>query len=62
MGLQTDVHIFLIKHDDDAVLVDVGAPTTDFSVVLLAALYKALGSSTLRQVLLTHGHLDHVGA
>ena len=43
-------------------LVDVGSPTADYTALLLAALTTALGSSKLRLVLLTHGHLDHVGA
>ena len=51
-----------MKRGEDALLIDVGAPTVDSKALILAALTTALGSSKLRLVLLTHGHIDHVGA
>ncbi len=42
---------------------DVGAPEKEYERILLNGLDKTLGSNgKLRLLLLTHGHIDHIGA
>ena len=42
---------------------DVGAPEQEYERILLNGLDNTLGSNgKLRRLLLTHGHIDHIGA
>ena len=52
-----DCHVYLVESDGQAALVDTGIGTS------AAAIAEAIRSSgaELRYVLLTHGHVDHVG-
>jgi len=62
-ALQAHIHVFLIKFGNDHILVDVGAPEQEYEWILLNGLDKTLGSNgKLRLLLLTHGHIDHIGA
>ena len=60
--LQADIHVFLVRLGNDYVLVDAGAPGLAYEEILLQGLSKELEAGRLRLVLLTHGHIDHVGA
>ncbi|CAL8463778.1 g3312 [Coccomyxa elongata] len=61
-GIVVDVHVFLVKIGQDYVLVDVGAPGKQYEQILIAGLREAVKDGNLRWVILTHGHIDHVGA
>ena len=55
---------YLVRHEnDDYILVDAGSPGRgQHSNDLLAAVGKAVNGGKLRLLLITHGHIDHVGA
>ena len=57
------VNVYLFRDDDAFDLIDTGSPTEESLFVLESALAGlGLGSSRLRNIFLTHGHLDHAGA
>ncbi|BDA48329.1 probable metallo-hydrolase YflN [Coccomyxa sp. Obi] len=61
-GILVDVHVFLVKIGQDYILVDVGAPGEEYEQIVSAGLQEAVKDGELRWVILTHGHIDHVGA
>ena len=58
---QVELYVFLIRFGTDFVLIDAGPPGEDYAAFLLKGLKKEIGSGQLRLVVLTHGHIDHVG-
>lgn len=53
------VRIWIVKEDDGVTLVDAGMP---FMTRRIVAFIRQLQLGPLKQILLTHGHSDHVGA
>ncbi len=62
LSMQVKLYVFLVQFGQDFVLVDTGAPGKEYSNFLIRGLHEAIGSGRLRLVVLTHGHIDHVGA
>jgi glyoxylase-like metal-dependent hydrolase (beta-lactamase superfamily II) len=57
------VNLYLFQDADAFDLIDTGSPTEESLSVLETALASlGLGTSRLRNIFLTHGHLDHAGA
>jgi glyoxylase-like metal-dependent hydrolase (beta-lactamase superfamily II) len=57
---QVPVSMFLIKDGDGFILVDTGTPAMESDV--MQAVASAIGSSDLKYILLTHGHIDHASS
>lgn len=53
------IQVWLVKEEDGWTLVDAGLP---FMAGGLRRFLREAGGGPLRRILLTHGHLDHVGA
>jgi glyoxylase-like metal-dependent hydrolase (beta-lactamase superfamily II) len=54
---------FLVRYENEYILIDAGSPgRREHSDDLLAAVGKAVKGGNLRLLLITHGHIDHVGA
>ncbi len=54
--------MFLLQFGTDYLLIDAGPPGEEYAEFLIKGLKKEIGSGHLRLVVLTHGHIDHVGA
>lgn len=62
-GDKTATSTFLVRHGRDHILIDAGSPGRDeHAFDLTAAVGKIIGNGSLPLLLLTHGHIDHVGA
>ena len=62
-GNQAPTSTFLVKHGAEHILIDAGSPGRDeHAFDLTAAVGKVVGNGSLPLLLLTHGHIDHVGA
>ena len=56
-----ELYVFLLQIGTNFILVDAGPPGQEYADFLLKGLEKEVGSGQLRLVVLTHGHIDHVG-
>lgn len=56
-----ELYVFLIQFEADYLLIDAGPPGEEYADLLLKGLQKKIGTGHLRLVVLTHGHIDHVG-
>ena len=52
-------HVWVVVEEDGVTLVDAGMP---FMAKGIMKFIKRLNAGPLKQILLTHGHTDHVGA
>ena len=53
--------MFLVQFGTNFLLIDAGPPGQEYADILLKGLKKEVGNGQLRLVVLTHGHIDHVG-
>ena len=61
-AIKVPTYTFLVRTGQDYVLMDAGSPGREHTGDLMAAVREAVGDGKLRLLLLTHGHIDHVGA